>query len=106
MQLLDMAYQAMVLHAAQHASASLALSAVVVETARSETMWASGIVNNTTKSLGVAFPPEYSGAKSRNEVREMTQHSMAAALRDCGVFSSYLFERIEELRIARNKFHA
>ncbi len=34
----------------------------------------------------------------------MTQHSMAAALRDCGVFSSYLFERIEELRIARNKF--
>lgn len=102
-QLLAMAYQAVVLHAAQHASASLALSAVVVEAASQETMWASGIVKNTTKTLGAIFPTPFLGSRSRNEVRNMNQQSMAAALRDCGVFSAYLFERMDNLRTARNK---
>lgn len=102
-QLLDMAYQAMVLHAAQHASASLALSAVVVETASAETLWASGIVKDTTKHLGTAIPSQFLGSKSRSEVRKMNQHSTATTLRDCGVLGTYLFERMEELRLARNK---
>ncbi|MBB4389364.1 MULTISPECIES: hypothetical protein [Rhizobium] len=102
-QLLAMAYQAVVLHAAQHASASLALSAVVVEAASQGTIWASGIVNNTTKTLGAVFPTQFLGSKSRNEVRSMTQQTMASALRDCGVFSGYLYERMENLRNARNK---
>ncbi|TAU83226.1 hypothetical protein [Rhizobium leguminosarum] len=102
-QLLAMAYQAVVLHAAQHASASLALSAVVVEAACQETMWASGIVNNTTKTLGAVFPTQSLETRSSNEVRKMNQQSMAATLCDCGVLSPYLFERIDNLRTARNK---
>jgi hypothetical protein len=102
-QLLSMAYQAMVLHAAQHASASLALSAVVVEAASLETMWASGIVTGTTKTLDAAVPTHCLESKSRNEVRNMNQESMASTLRDCGVFNTYLYERMERLRVSRNK---
>lgn len=102
-QLLAMAYQAVVLHAAQHASASLALSAVVVEAASLETMWASGIVNNTVKALGAVFPSGFLGSKSKNEARTMTHQTTAALLQDCSVFNGHLYQRIESLRKARNK---
>jgi hypothetical protein len=52
--MIAMTYQAMVLHGRQHPSASIALSAIVVEAATEESIYAHGLVNGIEQRISVS----------------------------------------------------
>ena len=101
MAMIAMAYQAMVLHGHQHAGASIALSAVVVEAAIEETMLGLGMVLGTPARL-TPTQPIATAAISRRRFKDLGFGGMIQALADATVLDAYLITRIEALRTARN----
>lgn len=94
-----MAYQAMVLHGRQHAGASVALTAVVVEAAIEELLFAKGCVSGVSGRLRNA---RVTSTISRNNLRKLGFQGMTAKLLDEGIIDAYLKQRIDSLRDSRN----
>lgn len=97
--LIVMTYQAMILHSRQHAGASVALQALVVESALEELMYACGFVEG--------IPPRVStgrlvAAMSKKTVRNLKFKGRIDALAEAGVLDDYLVTRLEALRNVRN----
>lgn len=100
-----MTYQAMILHGRQHPSASIALSAVVVESAIAELMFGFGLVSGVARRLSLpvkaaraSIPPI-----SRNKFSGLSFANMVQILNEKGFIDNYLAARINELRKARNE---
>jgi len=94
-----MAYQAMVLHGRQHAGASVALAAVVIEAAVEELLFANGCVSGfpgrlRKTALGASI--------SRNNMKQLGFRAMTQKLCDEGIIDAYLKQRIDSLRDSRN----
>lgn len=97
--LIVMTYQAMILHNRQHAGASVALQALVVEAALEELMYACGLVKGVPARLsvqGLVSP------MSKRAVRELKFKGRSDALAHIGVLDAYLETRLETLRKTRN----
>ena len=99
------AYQSSILHSAQHAGASVALSAVVVEGAVEELMYGYGLVQGARRRLSIpstAVRTLSSIVLSRAELKKFTFHKMVECLSDASFLDTYLKQRIVRLRKARN----
>jgi len=95
--MMGMTYQAMILHSRQHAGASIALSAVVVEAAVEELMHAYGIVEGATPRLMSS-----AGPISRSKLRKLGFGGMIDELKARNLLDAYLAQRVDKLRQARN----
>ncbi|MER9869273.1 hypothetical protein NKJ35_19210 [Mesorhizobium sp. M0136] len=105
MAMIVMTYQAMILHGRQHASASIALAAVVVESALEELMFASGLVSGVAKRLDYTAPANRTGPAtpiSRRRLKELGFNGTINTLKTAGVLNDYLVQRVENLRQTRN----
>lgn len=102
--LITMTYQAMILHGLQHAGASVALSAVVIEAALEELLFAAGLVANVPARLPIEArgTPAKQGLLSRNQVKKLGFEGTCGALEDANVISKYLRDQIDTLRKVRN----
>lgn len=94
-----MAYQAMVLHGRQHAGASVALTAVVIEAAIEELLFANGCVSGVSGRLRTA---RATSTISRNNMRKLGFQGMTEKLFEEGIIDAYLKQRIDSLRDSRN----
>lgn len=96
-----MTYQAMILHSRQHAGASIALQAVVAEAAVGELLFAFGLVNSVPARLPninlIALSPI-----SKKCARNLGFNGTIDLLAKVRVLDSFLVERVNELRRARN----
>jgi hypothetical protein len=100
---IEMTYQAMILHGRQHAGASIALSAVVAESAVAEVMFGFGLVSGVAGRL--PFPPKAQPSiapMSRSQFKGLRFGNMVQILKDQGLLDAYLAQRIDELRRIRN----
>lgn len=97
--LIVMTYQAMILHSRQHAGASVALQALVVESALEELMYAYGFVEGIPPRLSVG---RLISPMSKRAVRDLKFKGRTDALSQAGILDTYLVMRLEALRAARN----
>ncbi|MCQ0986874.1 DUF4145 domain-containing protein [Jiella marina] len=97
--LIVMTYQAMILHNRQHAGASVALQAVVAESALEELLYACGLVNGVPARFSHQVPVK---PVSPSKARSMKLKARIECLSDAGVLSPYLAQRLHSLRSARN----
>jgi hypothetical protein len=97
-------YQAMILHGRQHAGASIALSAVVAESAVAELISGFGLVTGVARRLPLPAKAKHPliSPMSRTRFDRLRFGDMVKTLRDQGLLNIYLAERIEELRRTRN----
>ncbi len=100
--LIVLTYQAMVLHGLQHPGASIAIAAVVIESAIAELLYGLGLVEGVAPRL---TPPQTAPAPmSRRRLKTLGFNGMVGELRSVGVLNAYLVQRIEAVRQARNAF--
>ncbi|MFT4255010.1 MAG: hypothetical protein QM608_21310 [Caulobacter sp.] len=97
-----MAFQATVLHGNQHAGASLALSAVVLEAALQEVVVGIGLVEGATARLTPKLPITRK-LLTRGEMKKMGFAGLTDLLLETQVISKSLALRIGEVRTARNE---
>ena len=99
-----MTYQAAVLHGHQHAGASIALAAVIVEAAVEELMFAFGLVAGVDARLGHPGLGCRGGSMrvSRRQLKDLGFNGRVTKLEEAGIFDAYLIQRINALRGARN----
>lgn len=94
-----MTYQAMILHHQQHAGASVALFALVAETAVEELVYAHGFVVGVAGRL-----PLLSGQEplSMSATKGLGQNGRIRLLSEHGVLKPFLVNRLDALRSSRN----
>lgn len=100
--LIVMTYQAAVLHARQHAGASIALSAMILEVLVEELFYMAGVVNGATARLNPARAHTCKPA-SKGVLKDMRAADRIEHLKKGGLLDAYLAQRIDEARKARNK---
>lgn len=97
--LLVMTYQAMVLHAGQHAGASIALSAMVLEVLLEELFHMAAIVKGATVRL---TSPHSCGVLSKGALKDMRHADRIAHAKEGGLIPSFLAQRMDDARLRRN----
>lgn len=100
--LMVLTYQATVLHGLQHPGPSIAVAAVVIEAAIVELLHGLGLVEGRPARLALLDPhPE---PMSRRKAKALGFNGALAELKDRGVINTYLGQRIDAVRKARNEF--
>jgi len=96
-----MNYQAAILHNQQHAAASLALNFSVIESLAREIFMAYGLVDGSVAKSFATI--QHNIAKiSRKNFKEMKVYKVIEMLRNGGLLSEYLYQRLENARKKRN----
>lgn len=99
--LLEMSYQASILHNRQHAGASIALCATITEVLVHELFYLAGLVSGKPKESSFSLP--HSCAQiSKKHLKEMRSGDRLKHLKSGGLIDSYLFERLDSVRRIRN----